>query len=82
VLETDAAWDDDGTMRRSEFADGFQSHSVYDGYGTGNTFRANRVDGPIPGFGIGLHPALGNVVTCAAEGLVGDNGQPAACTDD
>jgi hypothetical protein len=88
VLQTDAPWDDDGTMRPSEFADGFQSHSVYDGYGTGNTFRANRVDGSIPGFGIGLYPSLDNVVTCnnespdAAEGLVGDNGQPIACTDD
>jgi hypothetical protein len=86
VLETDAPWDDDGTMRPSEFADGFQSHSVYDGYGTGNMFRANRVEGPIRGFGVGLYPALDNVVTCdneaydAAGGPVGDNGQPLACT--
>ena len=83
VSETDADWDDDGVARPSEFADGFQSHSVYDGYGTGNTFRANRVDGEISGFGIGLYPALDNVVTCdneapgAAEGLVGDNSKPA-----
>jgi hypothetical protein len=57
-----------------------------EGYGTGNVFHDNRVEGEIPGFGIGLYPALGNVVPCdntasgAAEGLVGDNGQPAECT--
>ena len=59
-----AEWDDDGTLRPSELADGFQAHTVYDGYGTGNTFRANVVDGAIPGFGIGLYPANDNVVTC------------------
>ena len=85
VLETDAEWDDDGTMRPSEFADGLQSHSVYDGYGTGNIFRANRVVGAVPGFGIGLYPGAGNIVTCdneaaeAGAGLVGDHGETAAC---
>jgi membrane-associated protease RseP (regulator of RpoE activity) len=85
VAESDAPWPDDGEMRPSEFADGFQSHSVYEGYGTGNVFRANVVEGAIPGFGVGLYPALGNIVTCdnaapgAAGGLVGDNGEPADC---
>jgi Right handed beta helix region len=85
VTETDAPWSDEGEPRPSAFADGYQTHSVYDGYGTGNVFRNNRVTGAIPGFGIGLYPALDNVVTCdntapeAAEGLVGDNGQPADC---
>jgi hypothetical protein len=57
------------------FADAFQSHTVFDGYGTGNVFRANHVEGPVPGFGIGLYPAAGNVVGCdnsapqAAKGL-------------
>jgi hypothetical protein len=86
VSETGAPWDDDGELRPSEFADGFQSHSVYEGYGTGNVFRNNAVDGAVPGYGIGLYPALGNVVGCdnsapeAALGLVGDNGHPATCT--
>jgi hypothetical protein len=86
VLESDASWDDDGELRSSEFTDGFQSHSVYDGYGTGNVFRGNRVDGAIPGFGVGLYPALDNVVTCdneapdAALGEVGDGGRPVACS--
>src|SRR4029077_19006854 len=39
VSETTATWDDDGAAKPSEFADGFQSHSVYEGYGTGNVFR-------------------------------------------
>ena len=85
VSETDAPWDDDGVARPSEFLDGFQSHSVYSGYGTGNVFRGNRVIGAIPGFGIGLYPKLANVVTCsntapgAAKGLVGDNNRPGFC---
>ena len=86
VAESDAPWDDEGDSRPSEFADGFQTHSVYDGYGTGNVFSGNLVDGDIPGFGVGLYPALDNVVTCdnpapgAALGLVGDSGQPIDCT--
>jgi len=86
VFETDAPWDDDGTVAPSEFEDGFQAHSVYDGYGTGNVFRGNSVDGTIPGFGVGLYPAGDNKVSCdntatgAAQGLVGDNGKPAGCT--
>jgi hypothetical protein len=85
LSETGAPWDDDGQLKPSELQDGFQSHSVYDGYGTGNVFRANKVVGKLPGFGIGLYPTLGNVVTCdndapgAAEGLVGDNGSGGDC---
>jgi len=51
--------------------DGFQTHSVYEGYGTGNTFRGNRIEGAWPGFGIGLYPKLG---------LLGDAGKPASCS--
>ena len=85
VSETDAEWDDDGTAQPSEFADGYQSHSVYEGYGTGNVFRRNTVEGVIPGFGIGLYPADGNTVYCdnsapgATLGLVGDKSKPAVC---
>jgi Right handed beta helix region len=85
VSETDARWDDDGVLRPSEFEDGWQAHSVYDGYGTGNVFRGNTVEGSIPGFGIGLYPGDGNIVTCdnsaddAAEGLVGENSHPVPC---
>jgi hypothetical protein len=85
VSETDATWDDDGVARPSEFEDGLQTHSVYDGYGTGNVFRRNEVIGSIPGFGIGLYPAERNVVSCdnsatgAARGLVGNKSKPASC---
>lgn len=67
------------------FEDGFQSHAVHEDYGTGNQFTGNTVLGDIPGFGIGLYPAAGNVVARdnvadgAAGGLVGDAGEPAAC---
>ncbi len=67
------------------FLDAFQTHDVYDGYGTGNTFRRNTVEGAVPGSGIGLYPAADNVVTCdnrapgAALGLVGAGGKPLPC---
>jgi hypothetical protein len=86
VSESTAPWDDDGVDRPSKFADGFQAHSVVSGYGTGNTFRRNRVVGAVPGFGVGMYPGLANKVTCdnaapgAAKGLVGDNSKPATCS--
>lgn len=65
--------------------DGIQTHSVHQGYGTGNTFSGNTIEGHWPGFGIGLHPRLDNVVECsnvapdAALGLVGDGEHKIAC---
>src|SRR5690606_31579059 len=35
--------------------DGVEIFDIGDGYGTRNTFRRNRVEGTIPGFGIGLY---------------------------
>jgi len=67
------------------FLDAFQTHSAASGYGTRNTFRGNRVEGPIPGFGFGLHQGTGNTVTCdnsapgAERGLVGIGSKPARC---
>ena len=85
VSGTTDAWTKDGVAYPSAFADGFQTHSVYKGYGTGNVFRGNQVLGPVPGFGIGLYPGSANVVTCdnvatgAVRGLVGDNNKPGTC---
>jgi hypothetical protein len=85
VSETDAPWIDDGVHRPSKFKDGYQSHSVYDGYGMGNVFRRNEVIGEVDGFGVGLYPALDNVVTCdnsapgAAMGLVGNKSKRSTC---
>jgi hypothetical protein len=85
VTDTAAPWDDDGVARPSEFEDGYQTHSVYSGYGVGNVFHRNRVEGAVPGFGIGMYPGSGNVVWCdnsapgAAKGLVGDKSRPSTC---
>ena len=75
-----------GPARPSEFLDGFQSHAVYDGYGVGNVFARNIVEGPVRGFGIGGYPLAGNTVRFdnaapgAALGLVGDKSKPGRCT--
>jgi hypothetical protein len=69
-----------------KFADGFQVHAVYDGYGLHNTFRDNTVRGAVPGFGFGLYPAADTVVSCddsapqAALGLVGAAGKEVPCS--
>ena len=73
-----APWDDDGAPGRASSPTASSRTPCTTGYGTGNTFRGNVVVGSIPGFGVGLYPAEGNVVTCdneapgAAGGLVGD----------
>ena len=70
-----------------EFLDAFQTHSVVDGYGTGNVFTGNVVEDDVPGFAFGLYPMLDNVVRCdnvaptAARGLVGDGDTPVDCAD-
>ena len=85
MSETDAPWNDDGDDRPSEFVDGFQSHSVYEGTApaTSSATTASRGD---HGFGIGLYPrsTTSSPATTSApgegQGLVGDNSQPVACT--
>ncbi|WP_375501086.1 hypothetical protein [uncultured Jatrophihabitans sp.] len=44
--------------------DAFQTHALYPGDGTNNTFTRNVVRGRWPGFGIGLYPPAANVVRC------------------
>jgi len=64
----------DNTGRTSP-RDGFQTHEIVDGWGTGNRFAGNvaRVDGP--GYGYALTPVRGNTIACtntasgAAKGL-------------
>ena len=45
--------------------DGFQTHEIVDGWGTGNVFRNNTAEVNGPGFGYSLTPVRGNVVECS-----------------
>ena len=45
--------------------DGFQTHEIVDGWGTGNVFRANTAEVNGPGLGYSLKPARENVVECS-----------------
>ncbi|MHA6761802.1 right-handed parallel beta-helix repeat-containing protein [Streptacidiphilus sp. PAMC 29251] len=44
--------------------DGFQTHEILKGWGTGNTFKGNTADVNGPGYGFHLTPVLGNRITC------------------
>jgi hypothetical protein len=57
-------WLIEGNTGTDSVNDGFQTHQIVDGWGTGNVFRANvaNVDGP--GYAFHFTPALTNVVTC------------------
>ncbi|WP_426226595.1 hypothetical protein [Pseudarthrobacter sp. DSP2-3-2b1] len=45
--------------------DGFQTHEILDGWGTGNVFRENTAEVNGPGFGYSLKPVRDNVVECS-----------------
>lgn len=74
------------TNPSGEALDAIQTHQVHEGYGMRNTFADNVIEGPWPGFALGLYPLGDNKVACsntapdAGLGLVGDNSQPAACS--
>ncbi len=69
------------------FRDGIQVADVTPGYGRGNVLSGNRIEGPIPGFGITLLPQHDNHVTCdnlapqAYMGVVGNWGTAVSCQD-
>lgn len=48
--------------------DGYQTHEILDGWGTGNIFVANSADDVATddpeGVGFGFRPVVGNVLTC------------------
>ena len=64
-----------GNIGHTSPQDGFQTHEVVKGWGTGNTFRANQATVNGPGYGFHLAPVVGNRVSCdnretgAADGL-------------
>jgi hypothetical protein len=68
-------WLIEGNAGRNSPGDGFQTHEVVDGWGTGNLFRANTAVVNGPGFGYALNPVRTNRLTCdnkasaAGEGL-------------
>jgi hypothetical protein len=56
-------WLIQGNVGRNSPKDGYQTHDVEDGWGTGNVFRANAAIN-IKGYGIALTPPLANKVAC------------------
>jgi hypothetical protein len=68
-------WTISGNTGTAAPGDGFQTHEVVDGWGTGNRFAQNTADVGGSGYGFHLAPALQNVVACdntasqAAKGL-------------
>jgi hypothetical protein len=49
---------------RNAKVDGFQTHEVVNGWGSGNVFESNVAEVNGPGFGFSLTPVNGNVVRC------------------
>ncbi|MEO8261852.1 MAG: right-handed parallel beta-helix repeat-containing protein [Pseudolysinimonas sp.] len=68
-------WLIEGNSGQNSPGDGFQTHEVVDGWGTGNVFRGNSAEVNGPGFGYSLTPPRANSVACdntasaAGEGL-------------
>lgn len=57
-------WTITGNVGTDSPEDGFQTHEIVDGWGTGNVFSANRSDVDGSGYAINLTKKLTNVVTC------------------
>jgi hypothetical protein len=57
------SWLIQGNRGANSPLDGFQTHNVADGWGTGNVFKANTATG-VKDYGIALKPVLGNKVAC------------------
>jgi parallel beta-helix repeat protein len=57
-------WTIEGNTGRNSPRDGFQTHEIVDGWGTGNVFRNNTAEVNGPGLGYSLKPVRGNIVEC------------------
>ncbi|MFI5910488.1 nitrous oxide reductase family maturation protein NosD [Dactylosporangium sp. NPDC051541] len=57
-------WLIQGNKGRNSKQDGFQTHSVVDGWGTANVFKANTAEVNGPGYGFAFTPVLGNTFSC------------------
>ena len=58
-------WVIEGNVGTTSPLDGFQTHEILDGWGTGNVFRDNTANVNGPGFGFSLTPVRDNVVACS-----------------
>lgn len=58
------AWLISGNMGVNASRDGFQTHQILSGWGTGNRFSANTATVNGSGYGFALTPVAANVVTC------------------
>lgn len=67
-------WTIENNSGRNAPVDGFQTHEIVDGWGTGNVFRNNTADVNGPGFGYSLKPVRGNVVECSNKALQAGKG--------
>lgn len=59
-----SGWLIDGNTGTASPADGFQTHEIVDGWGTGNVFRGNAANLDGDGLGFSLKPERDNVLTC------------------
>lgn len=72
-------WTISGNHGVNSIGDGFSTHQILDGWGTGNVFSNNVADVNGPGYGYHLTKVLANVVECnnqvsgAARGLSNTN---------
>jgi parallel beta-helix repeat protein len=57
-------WLIEDNVGRDSVNDGFQTHQILNGWGTGNTFVGNTADVDGPGFGFHITKPLGNIVRC------------------
>lgn len=57
-------WTIEGNTGRNSKQDGFQTHEVVDGWGTGNVFTGNIAEVNGPGFGFNFTPVRNNRATC------------------
>lgn len=64
---------EDNTGKNSP-QDGFQTHEIVDGMGTGNVFRNNTAVVNGPGFGYSLTPERANVVECSNKATAAEEG--------
>ena len=57
-------WLIEDNVGRDGVSDGFQTHQILDGWGSGNVFAGNTADVAGDGFGFHITKPLGNIVRC------------------